>query len=68
MLRLMCYIETFYTDIILKQNKIVEHAVAKSYDNIHNTLTVPCEKSKIVSLASSVMKALIYYYYHLYSQ
>ena len=29
---------------------------SKSYDNIHNTLTVPCEKSKMVSSTSSVMK------------
>ena len=43
-------------DIILKQDKIVEHAVAKSYENIHNTLAGPCEKSKIVSFASSIMK------------
>ena len=35
---LKCYIESFYIDIILEQNKIVEH--------IHNTFTVPCEKSK----------------------
>ena len=34
----------------------MEHAVAKSYDDIHNTLTAPCEKSKIVSFASSIMK------------
>ena len=56
MLRLKCYIESFYIDIILKQNKVVEHAVAKSYDEIHNTLRVPCEKSKIVPFASSIMK------------
>ena len=50
---------------MLKQNKIVEHAVAKLYDNIHNTLILPCEKSKIVSFVSSIMKIIIYYYYHL---
>ena len=50
-------------DIILKQDKIVEHAVAKSYENIHNTLAGPCEKSKIVSFASSILKN--YYCYHL---
>ena len=47
-LSLKCYINSFYTDIILKQKKIVEH--------IHNTFTVPCEKSKIVSFASSIIK------------
>ena len=31
-LRLKCYIELFYIDIILEQNKTVEHTVAKSYD------------------------------------
>ena len=36
------FIESFYIDLILKQqNKIMEHAVAKSYDEIHNTFTVP---------------------------
>ena len=25
-------------------------------EHIHNTLTVPCEKSKMVSFASSIMK------------
>ena len=35
---------------------MVEHAVAKSYDNIHNTLTDPCGISKFVSFTSSVMK------------
>ena len=34
----------------------MEHAVAKLYDDIHNTFIVPCEKSKIVSFASSMMK------------
>ena len=32
------YIESFYTNTILEQNKIVKH--------IHNILTVPCEKTK----------------------
>ena len=52
---------------MLKQNKIAEHAVlsktlatramrAKSYDEIHNTFTVPCEKSKIVSFTFSIIK------------
>ena len=45
------YIESFYIDIILEQNKIVEH--------IHNTFTVPCEKSKMVSFASSIMKNIV---------
>ena len=46
-----CHIESFYTDIILEQNKIVEH--------ICNTLTVSCEKSKTVSFASSIMKNIV---------
>ena len=50
----MCYIEPFYIDFTSEQNKTVEHAVAKSYDDIHDTFTVPCEKSKMVSFASSV--------------
>ena len=29
------------------KNKILEHAVAKSYDDIHNTLTVPYAKTKV---------------------
>ena len=45
---LLSYIESFYIDVILEQNKILEH--------IYNTLTVPCEKSKVVSLAHSIMK------------
>ena len=40
--------ESFYTYILSKQNKIVEH--------IPNSFTVPCEKSKIVSLPFSIMK------------
>ena len=34
----------------------MERAVAKSYDDIHNTLTVPCDKSKMISFTSSIMK------------
>ena len=34
----------------------MEHPAAKSYDDIHNSFTVPCEKSKVVSFASSIMK------------
>ena len=34
----------------------MEHAVAKSYDDDHNTLTVPCEKCNMISFTSSVMK------------
>ena len=34
--------------MILEQNKIMEH--------IHNTLTVPCEKSKMACITSSIMK------------
>ena len=49
-------IRQFYIGIILKQNKIAEDAVGKSYDDIHNTLTILFEKSKIVSFASSIMK------------
>ena len=62
-------IESFYIDIILKQNKIVEQGVrseilqsdtlatrTKWYNEIHNTLTVPNQKSKIASFNSSVMK------------
>ena len=45
---LKCYIESFYFDIILEQNKIVEY--------IHNTFTVSWEKPKIVSFTSSIMK------------
>ena len=59
LLCLKCYIESFYIDIILEQNKIVEDAVAKSYNDIHNTFTVPCEKSKMVSFTSSIMKNII---------
>ena len=45
------YIESFYIDIILEQNKVADH--------IHNNFTVPCEKSKIVSFASSIMKNIV---------
>ena len=41
----------FYIYIILKQNKTMEH--------IHNTFTVPCEKSKMVSFVSSLMKNIV---------
>ena len=50
----MCYIEPFYIDFTSEQNKTVEHAVAKSYDGIHNIFVVPCQKSKMTSFASSV--------------
>ena len=56
MLHLKCFIESFYIDIILKQNKIVEHAAAKSCDDIHNTVTFPCEKSSSASFTSSMIK------------
>ena len=36
----------------------MEHAKAKSHDDMHNTSTVPCEKSKIVSFDSSIMKSI----------
>ena len=50
-MRLKYYIVSFYFDIILKQNKVVKHIVAKLYNDIHSTLTVSCEKSEIVSFA-----------------
>ena len=66
---LKSYIESFYTDIIQKQNEIVEHAKTlrsdtlatrgKSYDDIHNTFTVPCEKSRMVFFAFSIMKNIV---------
>ena len=40
--------ESFYIDIISKQNKIVKH--------VHNTSTVPSEKYKTVFFASSIIK------------
>ena len=40
---------------MLKENKIVEHEVA----NIHNTFTVPWEKSKMVSFGSSIKKNIV---------
>ena len=43
--------KSFYIDIMLKQNKIVEHS--------HNTFTVPCEKSKMIFFASSIMKNIV---------
>ena len=33
---------------------------AKSYDNIHKTVTVTCEKSKMVSFTCSVMKNVVF--------
>ena len=39
-----------YFDIILEQNKIVEQ--------IHNTFTVLCEKSKLVFFTSSLMEKI----------
>ena len=36
----------------------MEHAKAKSHDDMHNTSTVPCEKSKIVFFDSSIMKSI----------
>ena len=45
------YVESFYIDIILKENKIVKH--------LYNTLTVPCEKSEMVSFASSIMENIV---------
>ena len=40
----------------------MEHAVANSYDAIHNNLTVLCKKSKIVSFGSSIMEILLCFY------
>ena len=40
----------------------MEHTVAKSYDSIHNNLTVLCKKSKIVSFGSSIMEILLCFY------
>ena len=42
-----------------KQIKLVEQTLVKSYDDIHNTFTVPCEKSKTVSFISSIMKKIV---------
>ena len=38
---------------------MVEHAVGKSYNNIHSTFTVPREKPKMVSFALSTMKNIV---------
>ena len=37
----------------------MEHPVAKSYEDILNTLTVSCNESKTVSHASSMMKSIV---------
>ena len=37
----------------------MEHAVTKSYDDIHNTFTVLCEMSKMFFFASSIMKNIV---------
>ena len=37
----------------------MEDAVAESYDDIHSTFTVPCEKSKMDSFVSSIMKKIV---------
>ena len=50
-MHLKSYTESFYIDIIFKENKIGEH--------IQNTLTVTYEKSKMVSFASLVMKNIV---------
>ena len=47
----MCYTESFYINIILKQNKII------------NTLTVPFQKSKTVSFTLSKMKNIVALFY-----
>ena len=50
----MFYFELFCIGLILRL--IVVHAVAKSYDEIRSTLTVPCKKSKMVYFTSSSIK------------
>ena len=45
MLHLTCYVESFYINIITKQN--------------HNIVTIPFEKSKTVSFTSSIMKNVV---------
>ena len=47
------------TNTISKQNKFMEQTLVKSYDDIHNTFIVPCEKSRIVSFVSSIMKKIV---------
>ena len=37
----------------------MEHTVAKSYGDIRNTLNFPYEKSKMVSIASSIIKTTV---------
>ena len=37
----------------------MEHASAKFYDDIHNTLKVPCQKFTMISFASSIMKNIV---------
>ena len=32
---------------------------AKSYDDVHNTFTVPCKKSETVSFTSAIMKSIV---------
>ena len=44
--------------MILKQNKIVEHTVAKSYNGIHNTLVFPVAE-EITQLSGQVKMGLI---------
>ena len=69
---ILIYLMYIVINIILRQNKTVKQAVrsqalqsdtlataAKSYDDIHYIFTFPCEKSKMVSFASSVMKNII---------
>ena len=47
----MLNLESFYFDITLGINKIVEHS--------DNNLAVLCEKSKMVSFALSIMKNIV---------
>ena len=37
----------------------MEYEVAKYYNDIHNTFTVPFEESKVVSYTSSIMKTIV---------
>ena len=42
----LCYIKSFYTDIILEENKIAKHTVVCM--STFKNFKVPCEKSSIV--------------------
>ena len=42
----------------------MERTVTKSYGDMHNTLTVPCGKPKMVSFVSSIMKNTVAFAFH----